>query len=411
LTYNFLRFTVLPPLHQKEAGMTAPRIKAVRTYLVGSGGGDYFSQKQGHWLIDTLIANPMSGYKDYKASRTSWGINIMGSIVVEIESESGHVGLATGFGGEPACWLVQHHFRRFLDGADPRDLNRLWDQMFRASMYYGRKGLTLATISVVDLALWDLIGKIREEPVYKLIGGRTKDEITFYCTGPRPEAARRLGFWGGKVPLPHGPGDGIEGLRANVAFLKAHRETVGPDYPLMVDCYMALDVPYAIELATACRDLDIYWWEEVLHPDDFDGYALLKRALPATKWTTGEHEYSRYGFRKLIEGRNIDILQPDVMWVGGLTELLRISAHAAAYDIPVVPHGSGPFSYHFVMSQPHSPYCEYVANSADGQSVLPVFGPLFSNEPVPENGRLDVPDTPGFGLIKSPDAVLMEAGS
>ena len=80
--------------------MASPRIKQVRTYLVRSeGGGDYFSQKQGHWLIDTLIANPMSGYADYKASRTSWGVNVMGSIVVEIESESGHVGLATGFGG------------------------------------------------------------------------------------------------------------------------------------------------------------------------------------------------------------------------------------------------------------------------------------------------------------------------
>lgn len=390
--------------------MIAPRIKAVRSYLVGgAGGGDYFSQKQGHWLIDTLIANPMSAYAQYKASRTSWGINIMGSLVVEIEAESGHVGLATGFGGTPACWLVNHHFKRFLIGADPRDVNRLWDQMFRASMYYGRKGLPLATISVVDLALWDLVGKIREEPVYKLIGGRTKDDISFYCTGPRPEAAKALGFWGGKVPLPHGPADGIDGLRANVAFLAAHREAIGPDYPLMVDCYMALDVAYAIELATACRHLDIYWWEEVLHPDDFDGFALLKRALPTAKWTTGEHEYSRYGFRKLIEGRNVDILQPDVMWVGGLTELLRISAHASAYDIPVVPHGSGPFSYHFVMSQPHSPYCEYVANSADGRSVLPVFGSLFSNEPVPVNGRLDVSDDPGFGLVRNPEASLIES--
>lgn len=331
---------------------------------------------------------------------------MLGSILVEVETDTGHVGFATGFGGPPACWLINAHFARFVVGADPRDLNRIWDQMFRGSLFYGRKGLTLAAISVVDLALWDLLGKLRGEPVYRLIGGRTKDEIAFYCAGPRPQAAKALGFWGGKVPLPHGPADGPQGVRANVAFLETHRAAVGPDFPLMVDCYMALTVPYAIEMAKAAAHLGIHWWEEVLPPDDFDGHKLLKQALPTEKWTTGEHEYSRYGFRKLIEDRTIDVLKPDVMWVGGLTELLRISAHAAAYDLPVVPHDSGPYSYHFVMSQPHVPYGEYVANSPDGRSVLPVFGGLFTDEPVPAEGRLDVSDAPGFGLTLNPAAEL-----
>jgi L-rhamnonate dehydratase len=387
----------------------APRITAIRTFcLEGSGGGDYFRQDGGHWLIDSLIANPMSVYAEYKRTRTSWGIGVMGSIVVEVEAEGGLAGRGTGFGGPPACWLINHHFSRFLLGSDPRDVNRIWDQMFRASMPYGRKGLALATISVVDLALWDLLGRLREEPVYKLIGGRTKDAVALYCTGPRPEAAKALGFLGGKVPLPHGPASGPQGLRENVAFLSQHREAIGPDFPLMVDCYMALDVAYAIDLAEACRHLDIHWWEEVLHPDDFDGFALLKRAHPKIKWTTGEHEYSRYGFRKLIESRNVDILQPDVMWVGGLTELLRISAHAAAYDLPVVPHGSGPYSYHYVLSQTNAPFSEYVANSPDGRSVLPSFGALFTNEPVPANGAVDVGDDPGFGLELNPAARLVE---
>jgi L-rhamnonate dehydratase len=384
------------------------RIKDVRTYLVAAtgAGGDYHRQAGGHWIIDSLIANPMSGYAPYKASRTSWGIGVLGSIVIEVETDDGQVGLSTGFGGPPACWLINHHFRRFLIGADPRDVNRIWDQLFRASLFYGRKGLTLAAISVVDLALWDLLGKLRDEPVYRLIGGRTKDDISFYCTGPRPEAVKAMGFWGGKVPLPHGPADGREGLRANIAFLEKHRAAVGPDFPLMVDCYMALDAPYTIELTKAAVPIGIHWWEEALPPDDFDGYALLKRAAPTEKWTTGEHEYSRYGFRKLIETRAIDVLQPDVMWVGGLTELLRIAAHAAAYDLPVVPHGSGPYSYHFVMSQPNAPYCEYVANSADGRSVKPVFGDLFSDEPTPANGRLDVSEAPGFGLTLAEGAPL-----
>jgi L-alanine-DL-glutamate epimerase-like enolase superfamily enzyme len=388
--------------------MRSARVTALRTYVVsGTGtGGDYHRQAGGHWIVDTLIANPMSGYADYKASRTSWGLGVLGSIVVEVESDTGHVGVASGFGGPPVCWLIDQHFRRFVVGADPRDLNRIWDQMFRASMFYGRKGLPMAAISAVDLALWDLLGKLRDEPVYALIGGRVRDEIGFYCTGPRPDAAKALGFWGGKVPLPHGPGDGADGLRANVAFLERHRAAVGPEFPLMVDCFMALDVPYAVALAKAAAHLGVNWWEEVLHPDDVDGYRLLKQACPSEKWTTGEHEYTRYGFRKLIEGRAIDILQPDVTWVGGLTELLRISAMASAYDIPVVPHASGPYSYHFVLSQPNSPFCEYVANSADGLSVQPVFGGLFADEPVPQGGRLRVSEAPGFGLTLSTTAAL-----
>lgn len=376
------------------------RIKDVRVYLVESegDGGDYFQQGRGHWLIDTLIANPMSGYERWKASRQSWGIGVMGSIVVEIETESGATGIATGFGGAPAAWLVRHHFSRFLVGEDARSINKIWDQMFRASMPYGRKGMPIATISVVDLALWDLVGKVRSEPVYNLIGGLCHDEVRFYCTGPRPEAVKELGFWGSKVPLPHSHFDGEEGLLANVKFLEAHRAVVGPDYPLMVDCYMSLTVPYAIRLAEMTRHLNIYWWEEVLHPDDIEGFRLLKRAHPTLKWTTGEHEYTRYGFRRLIEERTIDILQPDVMWVGGLTALLQISSHAAAYDIPVIPHGSGPYSYHFIGSRPDAPLCEYVAASPDGRSVRPVFGKLFTGEDVPRNGRLKVSSAPGFGM-------------
>lgn len=280
-------------------------------------------------------------------------------------------------------------------------------------MFYGRKGLPVAVISVVDLALWDLLGKIRGEPVYKMIGGATRTRLDFYCTGPAPAAAKSMGFTGAKVPLPFGPDEGQPGLKKNVEFLRKHRESVGPDFPLRVDCYMSLNVPYTIEVVKACEvaGLNIDWWEECLSPDDFDGFEQLKRAHPTIRFTTGEHEYSRYGFRKLIEGRNVDILQPDVMWVGGMTELLKVSAMASAYDIPVVPHASGPYSYHFVVSQSNSPFQEYLANSPDGQSVLPVFGDLFLNEPIPEKGFLDVSilDKPGFGLELNPKARLLNA--
>lgn len=378
----------------------------------------------------------MTKWAQFRGSRTSWGINVLGSFCVEIEATDGTKGFATGFGGPPACWLTQQHFNRFLIGAgmylllciafdamnltwysviDPRDTNDLFEKMYRASMFYGRKGLPVAVISVIDLALWDLQGKIRKEPVYKMIGGATRSRLDFYCTGPQPGSAKAAGFIGAKVALPHGPDEGTEGLLKNVEYLRQQREKVGADFPLRVDCYMSLTVPYTIQLVKRCEaiGLDIDWWEECLSPDDFDGHALLKRAHPTVKFTTGEHEYSRYGFRKLIEGRNLDILQPDVMWVGGMTELLKVSAMAAAYDLPVVPHASGPYSYHYVVSQTNCPFQEYLANSADGHTVEPVFGNLFLNEPIPTKGYLDVSilDKPGFGLELNPAAPLIPAAA
>jgi L-rhamnonate dehydratase len=390
--------------------MKSFRIADVRAFTIAEKGvgGDYHDREKGHWLIDSLISTPMSGYAEYKQSRQSWGIAALGSFLVEVETESGHVGACSGFGGAPACFVIEKHFRRFLIGADVRDTSRLWDQMYRASLPYGRKGLALAALSCVDLALWDAQGLVRGEPVYKMIGGETKSEIPVYCTGPRPDVAKELGFWGAKVPLPHGPGDGHEGLRQNYQFLAAHRASVGEEFPLMVDCYMSLTVPYALDLANSIRDLDINWLEECLHPDDFDGHTLLKNRAPWIKWSTGEHEYTRYGFRKLIETRSVDILQPDMMWLGGLTEALRVSSMAAAYDIPVIPHGSGAYSYHFVMAQPHSPFCEYLITSPDAETIEPVFGGLFEHEDLPQNGRIRISDEPGFGLKLRKGAVALE---
>ena len=386
-------------------------ISEVRVYTVAneSKGGDYFNQGTNeHWLVDSLISNPMSAYDEYRDRRSSWGIGVLGSIVVEIETQERIVGVATGSGGTPAAWLIKNHFAGFLIGKDARNTNKIWDQLYRSSLPYGRKGVPMMAISAVDLALWDLIGKVREEPVYNLIGGLSREEITFYCTSPAPDAVKDMGFWGAKVPLPHSHFDGPEGLEKNVEFLRSHREIIGPDFPLMVDCYMSLSVPYAIQLAEACKDIDIYWWEEVLSPEDNEGYRLIKQAHPTLRWTTGEHEYTRYGFRQLIEQRNIDILQPDVMWVGGISELLKIAAHAAAYDIPVVPHGSGPYSYHFIASQTSTAFCEYVAASADGRSIMPMFGSLFEGEDLPDNGRLKVSDKPGFGMQIADRDVLIE---
>ncbi len=383
-------------------GRADPRIVDIRAYVIDARGqgGDYHDREDGHWLVDGDISTPMSVYPEYRKSRTSWGIAVLGSILVEVELEDGTIGIATGLGGEPACFLIEKHFKRFIVGSDCRDVSRLWDQMYRASLPYGRKGLAPAAISVVDLALWDTIGRWRGEPVYNLIGGKVTEDIPAYMTGIRPDVARELGFWGAKVPLPAGPGEGPAGMARNLEVLANYREMAGDGFPLMIDCYMSLDVPFAIELATRCREkkLDIHWFEECLNPDDVDGHRLLKERAPTERWTTGEHEYTRYGFRELLRHRAVDIIQPDVMWVGGLTELLRVSAMAAAYDVPVIPHGSGNYSYHFVISQPHSPFVEYLNTSPASDQVNPVFGGLFENEAAPVNGRVTLDDAPGFGL-------------
>ena len=239
--------------------MNSVTITDVRAFVLDQkgSGGDYHDREEGHYLVDTLIATPMSPYPEYKQSRISFGINVMNSIVVEVEASDGTVGISAGQGGAPACYMIEEHFKCFLIGQDPRSLNKIWDQMFRASLFYGRKGIPLWALSAVDLALWDLLGILRQEPIYQMIGGATRDEIELYCTGIRPDVAKEAGFIGGKMPLSHGPVDRREGLKVDFERFRDMRERVGPDFLPMADCWMALDVPYAVEVAYAMRELDL----------------------------------------------------------------------------------------------------------------------------------------------------------
>jgi len=209
---------------------------------------------------------------------------------------------------------------------------------------------------------------------------------------------KRLGFKGAKIPLPYSHIEGVDGLKKNVETIRKARESVGPDFPLMIDCYMSLTVPYTIELARAIEPYKVRWIEECLPPDDYDGYETLKREIHSTMITTGEHEYTRYGFRELIRRKAADILQPDITWVGGLTEARRIVNMASAYDIPVIPHGSSVFSYHLQLANPNCPMAEFLMMSPKADTIVPGFGNLFVDEPLPNNGYLDLPDKPGWGV-------------
>jgi L-rhamnonate dehydratase len=177
--------------------MASHTIRQVRAFVFRGGGGDYHDQGSGHW-IDDHIATPMAKYPEYRKSRQSFGLNVLGTLVVEIEADNGVVGFAVSTGGEPGAWIVETHLARFVEGKAIDDIERIWDQMYLSTLFYGRKGIVLNAISCVDLALWDLLGKLRQEPVYHLLGGAVRDELVFYATGSRPDLARELGFIGGK---------------------------------------------------------------------------------------------------------------------------------------------------------------------------------------------------------------------
>lgn len=388
--------------------MSLPTIQHVRAFTVRGGGADYHDQGGGHW-IDDHIATPMSRYPEYRQSRQSFGINVLGTLVVELEASDGTIGFAVTTGGELGAFIVEKHLARFLEGRPVTEIEKIWDQMFNATLFYGRKGVVINTISGVDLALWDLLAKLRGEPVHALLGGPVRDELQFYATGARPDLAQQMGFIGGKMPLHHGPAEGEEGLQKNIAELAEMRRRVGPDFWLMLDCWMSLDLNYATRLAHAAKAHGLKWIEEALPPDDYWGYAALKKEVPPGMMvTTGEHEATRWGFRLLLEMGCADILQPDVGWCGGLTELIRISALADAHNTMVVPHGSSVYSYHFVITRHNSPFAEFLMMAPKADEVVPMFNPLLLDEPVPVNGRMKASalEAPGFGVRLNPACSL-----
>jgi L-rhamnonate dehydratase len=386
--------------------MPMPTIKHIRAYTVRGGGADYHDQASGHW-IDDHIATPMSRYPEFRDSRQSFGINVLGTLVVEVEASDGTVGFAVTTGGEVGAYIVEKHFARFVEGRAVTEIELMWDQMFYGSLFYGRKGVVINALSGVDLALWDLLGKVRGEPVYQLLGGAVRKELEFYATGARPDLARQLGFIGGKMPLHHSPAEGDEGLRKNIAELSDMRNRVGPDFWLMWDCWMSLDVDYATRLARAAAKVGLKWIEEPLLPDDYWGHARLRKKLPrGMLLAAGEHEATRWGFRMLLEMKCCDILQPDVGWCGGLSELIKISALADAHGALVVPHGSSVYSYHFVVTRHNSPFAEFLMMAPGADRIVPMFHPLLLDEPVPVNGRMKVPDAAGFGVRLNPDCAL-----
>lgn len=357
-----------------------------------------YEPAEGSWSAGAVeVANPMSIYPKYKPRRSLFMSGEMGPTAVQIITDKGVSGI--GYGGPGASFVIEKHLTKLLLEEDPFQVERLWDIMWRSTLYYGRKGMVVHAISAVDNALWDIIGKALNTPVYQLLGGKTKDRIPAYCTGNDLEQHVEFGYTKLKLAVPYGPADGREGLKKNVALVERARNLLGPDGEIMLDCWMAFTEDYTYQFAQAVEPYRVYWMEECLAPDDYAGFGRLNERISSTRIVTGEHEYTRYGFQLLKHFNAAKIWQPDMNWCGGLTELRRIGAMAAAEDIPVILHGGwrggGP---QYIMATPNSPWCEMFMPAPGGpKEVYEMYEAENNITRGPEGIYMEPSDRPGFG--------------
>jgi L-rhamnonate dehydratase len=383
------------------------KISEIKLYRIRAGNtgekGARFGESQywgGGWQTNSLIANPMSVYPQYARVRALWMGPGQDPYAIEILTDEGVTGCAVNYGGGFAsCSLITQHFGRFLIGQDPFNIEMIWDQMYRSSMPYGLGGITAMAISGVDLALWDLMGRALGQPVYRLIGGKTKETIPCYVT-THPDLVSHWkdeGFLGVKIAAPWGCADGRAGLEKMRKCLEQCRVALGSDIELMVDCYLSWDIEFASRLAERVQDYDVKWFEDPLQNGSAEHLnAELRTRISPIQVAIGNLEFDYKAFAAILAARACDVIQPELQWCGGLTAVRRIAAMAKQYDIPVIPHGSGVYNYHFTQANLNSPFAEYLS-VGDGTRVRPIFDSIIG-EPLPVKGQVTLDDSPGFGV-------------
>ena len=357
-----------------------------------------FKPADGAWSTQFVeVANPMSIYPEFKPRRDLFAATNVPSFTVEVTTDKGIKGY--GNGGPGGGQVVTGHLAKLMMGRDPFDIERNWDMCWRSTMSYGRMGVTMNAISGFDMALWDIVGKALNQPIYRLLGGETKDRVPAYCTGNDIEQHVQFGYKMLKLAIPHGPASGRAGMKENLELVKRARAALGPDGEIMLDCWMAWTERYTIEMAEMMAPYRIYWMEEVLQPHDYAGFGRLNTTVKSTRIATGEHEYGRYGFRYLLEANGASIWQPDIQWCGGLTELRRIAAMASAYDIPVIPHGGGlNGSIHFSISHVNAPWSELFLPPPGGpKEVYQIFEENYQISRGPDGIYMRPHERPGWG--------------
>ena len=366
-----------------------------------------------HW--QERQRTPLDIYPDFKA-RTgrdvyrSWGLIGDGeeqwikAVFLEIETDDGLVGIAGPVNFSIPCLYIEQQLKPLLMGRDPFATELLWDQMYRLSIH-GRKGYNMHAISYVDAALWDIKGKALGLPVHRLLGGPVQQKIPAYVSTVGfpidPESAyervkhyREAGFTGTKWFVREGPTDGPEGERKTIALMKALREAAGTDMKIMLDSWGSWDVLYTLKMARLLAEYEPYWFEEPVMIDMHASYARLRQDCPV-RIAGGEHEFTRWGAKQMMDVGACDVYQMDTLWAGGISELVKICTLASTYGVEVIPHGLS-LQVNAQVSFAHNaalvPMMEYL----DSFNHLTQY---FIKQPMmPVDGHFLPPEAPGIGI-------------
>jgi L-rhamnonate dehydratase len=353
-----------------------------------------------------FCTNPMDLLTLPEASMQTFTFH--GWLIVEIFTDDGHVGIGNAALAPPITkQVIDLYLKPLLIGTDPWNIEFLWQHMYRKTMAFGRKGIGMAAISAVDIALWDLLGKSAKQPVFRLLGGRTKPRIPVYASrlysielselAAEAKRYKKEGYRAMKLRFGWGPTDGAAGMQQNVDLVKTVRQAVGDGIDVMADAYMGWTLDYAKRMLPLLEPFNLRWLEEPVIPDDIQGYAELK-SYARIPIAGGEHEFTQYGFRDLVAARAVDYIQFDTNRVGGITQARKISALAESHSVPVIPHAGQMHNYHVVMASLNSPMAEYFP-IVDVEVGNELFWYIFEGEPKAKDGFVDLDDNlPGLGL-------------
>ena len=272
-----------------------------------------------NWNTHASRALPINKYPEFPRMHGAMpGANTSEEIWVQVVAEDGTYGLGQCSFGELTAALVDYHFAPLLVGRDCFATEFLNDLMWRSTQRFGAGGLATVAQSGIDLALWDLKGKLLEQPVYRLLGGPCRDKVDLYVTSDDLDWSMELGFHAFKVSNPVHYEEGIDGLNILDEHIGRARDMVGYDVELMYNPVMSFNVEFAVRVAERLRKYGLRWLEEPLIPTDLEGHIELRKAINWVPLATGEDHHGRHAFRQLIEHRAIDIAQPDLKWCGGL---------------------------------------------------------------------------------------------
>ena len=328
-------------------------------------------------------------------------------LTCEVQADDGTTGIGNAaLAPSVVKQAIDDWYAGLVIGEDPFDCAYLWEKMYRTTHAWGRKGIGMAAISAIDIAIWDLMGKLVGKPVFKLLGGRTKESIPVYYSklyaGPVEEMQREAeqavadGYSAFKSRFGYGPKDGMAGMRENLKRVEAVREVIGYDRDLMLEAYMGWNLDYTRRILPMLERFEPRWLEEPVIADDIDGYAELNRgSIPISG---GEHEFSLLGCAQLLKARAVSVLQYDTNRVGGITAAAKINAVAEACQIPVIPHAGQMHNYHLTMANVNCPMSEFFPVS-DVEVGNELFYYIFEGDPAAHGGHLQLSDDlPGLGI-------------